>query len=326
MQEQILAKFDCLMISIPKIQMLIKQQHQFCDELKSSSSHQSTHAQCKFISNLFIKFSSHFYLYSIFCAAHSRATQLNHSELQPKLGIIDGSIESVDQLLIKPIQRILKYPLLLTQMQIYSNEQLEAIKELDKINVYINEMQRINEEYGAIFEYLIRSHYKQTQQLIDDFSLVSLLYYGGVDWLNAQDFLGHKMSAKLELHSMVFVFKNCVVFLCKEIMRHKKKLIEIIRHQQLIPVNELQVRNVNSNEWHVIHLKLNGVKKSEKIYKLMNSKCELKMNFLKEIRSIIRQSVAQMNYKQTKQTQDGGSIESTATTSTSTQSDNQWYH
>lgn len=57
------------------------------------------------------------------------------------------------------------------------------------------------------------------------FSFVGdLLYYGGVEWLNISDFLG-KIKKGLELHAMCFVFKSAVVFLCKERLRQKKKLM-----------------------------------------------------------------------------------------------------
>lgn len=113
-----------------------------------------------------------------------------------------------------------------------------------------------------------------------DLSPGDLLYYGGVEWLNISDFLG-KIKKGLELHAMCFVFKSAVVFLCKERLRQKKKLmvsandtlryrtrpfsrestkeivaytfqgvstkansseVEIIRYQVLIPVTEVQVR------------------------------------------------------------------------------------
>lgn len=54
--------------------------------------------------------------------------------------------------------------------------------------------------------------------------LGDLLYYGGVEWLNISDFLG-KIKKGLELHAMCFVFKSAVVFLCKERLRQKKKIM-----------------------------------------------------------------------------------------------------
>lgn len=60
-----------------------------------------------------------------------------------------------------------------------------------------------------------------------DLSPGDLLYYGGVEWLNISDFLG-KIKKGLELHAMCFVFKSAVVFLCKERLRQKKKLMVCI--------------------------------------------------------------------------------------------------
>lgn len=94
---------------------------------------------------------------------------------------------------------------------------------MEKVAEHINEMQRIHEEYGAIFDHLFRQHQKSCKQPID-LSPGDLLYYGGVEWLNISDFLG-KIKKGLELHAMCFVFKSAVVFLCKERLRQKKKLI-----------------------------------------------------------------------------------------------------
>ena len=63
-----------------------------------------------------------------------------------------------------------------------------------------------------------------------DLSPGELLYYGGVEWLNISDFLG-KVKKGLELHAMCFVFKSAVVFLCKERLRQKKKLMVTSRVQ-----------------------------------------------------------------------------------------------
>ena len=97
---------------------------------------------------------------------------------------------------------------------------------MEKVAEHINEMQRIHEEYGAIFDHLFRQHQKASKQvnamktvtshlylllfifcippthLIQniikkripiqpiDLSPGDLLYYGGVEWLNISDFLG----------------------------------------------------------------------------------------------------------------------------------------
>lgn len=43
----------------------------------------------------------------------------------------------------------------------------EALKGMEKVAEHINEMQRIHEEYGAIFDHLFRQHQKACKQPID---------------------------------------------------------------------------------------------------------------------------------------------------------------
>lgn len=45
--------------------------------------------------------------------------------------------------------------------------QTEALKGMEKVAEHINEMQRIHEEYGAIFDHLFRQHQKSCKQPID---------------------------------------------------------------------------------------------------------------------------------------------------------------
>src|SRR5699024_8974404 len=126
-------------------------------------------------------------------------------------------------------------------------------------------MQRIQEEYGAIFEHLARNHARMssgsssattptgvqnglvdlsptalihvgfaspsclcrfsltrayrplTPPLIPNLStLASTLKYGNVDWINSMEFLGKNCRKGVEFNSICFVFRQFVVFLCKE--------------------------------------------------------------------------------------------------------------
>ena len=43
---------------------------------------------------------------------------------------------------------------------------VEALKGMEKVAEHINEMQRIHEEYGAIFDHLFRQHQKSCKQVI----------------------------------------------------------------------------------------------------------------------------------------------------------------
>ncbi len=190
------------------------------------------------VGSSFLEFSAHFKLYSSFCAAHSKAQKALHPTegnvaLQEFLAARNPRQEHsarLESYLIKPIQRILKYPLLLLQLrnlvEAGSEEHGgvgEALACMERLAEHINEMQRIHEEYGAIFEHLFRQHTKVAKTEVD-LSPADLFHYGGVEWLNIADFLG-KIKKGLELHAMCFVFRTAVVFLCKERLRHKKKLM-----------------------------------------------------------------------------------------------------
>ncbi|XP_017756918.1 PREDICTED: protein still life, isoform SIF type 1 isoform X2 [Eufriesea mexicana] len=283
------------------------------------------------IGSAFLYYVNHFKLYSSFCASHSKAQKVLHPNegnqaLQEFLQARNPRQQhssTLESYLIKPIQRILKYPLLLQQLRNLTDERseehqhlIEALKGMEKVAEHINEMQRIHEEYGAIFDHLFRQHQKSCKQPID-LSPGDLLYYGGVEWLNISDFLG-KIKKGLELHAMCFVFKSAVVFLCKERLRQKKKLmgvstkansseVEIIRYQVLIPVTEVQVRASSAKDmeshflWELIHLRSQLQRRSEKIYVLSNSTTEFRNAFLRTIRQIIRESVRNMSIPSTKQ-------------------------
>lgn len=202
------------------------------------------------IGDCFIKHAETFKLYSSFCASHSKAQEILHpsnESLNPNLADFLNSRSrgqqaySLESYLIKPIQRILKYPLLLQQLKSVTDSGSDehkhlaaALKGMERVAEHINEMQRIHEEYGAIFDHLQRQHYKSYKNLID-LSPVELLYYGGVDWVNIPEFLG-KIKKGLDLHAMCFVFNQGVVFLCKEKIRQKKKIVVSILsiHSQLL--------------------------------------------------------------------------------------------
>ena len=119
---------------------------------------------------------------------------------------------TLESYLIKPIQRILKYPLLLQQLKALAvspseeqNHLNEALGGMENVAEHINEMQRIHEEYGAIFDHLYRQ-YQRSNSTLYELNPGDLLYYGGVEWLNISNFLG-KIKKGLELHAMCFIFR-----------------------------------------------------------------------------------------------------------------------
>lgn len=197
------------------------------------------------IGNSFLLHADKFKLYSTFCASHSKAQKILHpcSDSGNNSALINFLYEtskgehsnSLESHLIKPIQRVLKYPLLLNQLKSLTDPAseehkhlMQALKGMERVAEHINEMQRIHEEYGAIFDHLQRQHFKSSKNNIE-LSPTELLHYGGIEWANICEFLG-KIKKGLHLHSMCFVFKSAVVFLCKERIRQKKKLVVSIVH------------------------------------------------------------------------------------------------
>ena len=88
-----------------------------------------------------------------------------------------------------------------------------------------------------------------------------------------------------------------------------KSEVEIIRYQVLIPVSEVQVRQLDpvkgeaateaattaNFSWELVHLRNQTQRRSEKIYLLSNSTTEFRNAFLRNIRQIIRESVRNMS-------------------------------
>ena len=77
---------------------------------------------------------------------------------------------TLESYLIKPIQRILKYPLLLQQLKSLApnpseeqNHLTDALSGMENVAEHINEMQRIHEEYGAIFDHLYRQYQRSNR-------------------------------------------------------------------------------------------------------------------------------------------------------------------
>lgn len=98
-----------------------------------------------------------------------------------------------------------------------------------------------------------------------------------------------------------------------------KSEVEIIRYQVLIPVSEVQVRQIgdpkvpevdtlgSNYSWELVHLRNQAARRSEKVYLLSNSTAEFRNAFLRNIRQIIRESVRNMSLPPRLSDMSGGS-------------------
>ena len=276
----------------------------------------------------FLHYANHFKLYSSFCASHSKAQRLlnpdNNVPLREFLRARNPKQQhssTMESYLIKPIQRILKYPLLLRQMKDLTDPQTdehrhlsEALRGMEAVAEHINEMQKIYEEYGCVFEDLIRQ-YKDNPVYgkILDLNIGELQMYGTVNWLNILDELG-KIKKGCEMLTLVFVFKGGVVVLTQERNRNKRKQPprpagskphmgpenqDVTRFQVAIPVDQLQVRSsVSTTEhhglWELVHCRSEKEGRPERVFQFASSH-EAKREFLRTIHATIRESVQRMS-------------------------------
>ena len=95
---------------------------------------------------------------------------------------------SFESYLIKPVQRILKYPLLLQQIAIYSKttedeanadappteivKLKQAITMMNEIGEYMNGMQQLYEDFGQSFEYITKT-YSEEHNKVRNFAIDS---------------------------------------------------------------------------------------------------------------------------------------------------------
>ncbi|XP_053396919.1 protein still life, isoform SIF type 1-like isoform X1 [Mercenaria mercenaria] len=277
----------------------------------------------------FLFYANHFKVYSSFCASHSRSQKiLNPDTINEKLKEFliarnpkHQHSSTLDSYLIKPIQRILKYPLLLQQLCNLTDPDTdehhhlsEARKGMEAVAEHINEMQKIYEEYGAIFDELskmFKDLYPVKKPV--DLSVGELQMYGTVEWCNVSDSLG-KIKKGTELESTVFVFKTGVVFLCRERLKRKKtrggtgsgkglfseSYETIERFRTLIPVQDVQVKLGQVSDiddhywWELVHSRSDSEGRPERVYQFCNSTNEAKTDFMRIIRQTIRDSVRKM--------------------------------
>lgn len=156
--------------------------------------------------------------------------------------------QSFESYLIKPIQRIVKYPMLLNSIAASAaqasasaklHEDLQkAVKQMESITSHVNDTQRVHDEFGSIFDLIERQFLKQVgdpligqnqkpasispHQPAIGLGIDQLLHFGQVDWLNIVEF-----NAKMRrpsncgnlLSHHLFVFNSCVVFVCKELVQ-----------------------------------------------------------------------------------------------------------
>ncbi|XP_034050782.1 T-lymphoma invasion and metastasis-inducing protein 2 isoform X2 [Thalassophryne amazonica] len=244
----------------------------------------------------FLYYADHFKLYSGFCANHIKVqkvlerakTDQAFKEFLDTRNPTKQHSSTLESYLIKPVQRVLKYPLLLRELVSLTDGDseehyhlTEALKAMEKVASHINEMQKIYEDYGAVFDQLVAEQTGHKKE-VTEISMGEFLMHSAVVWLNPHPSLG-RMRKDPEM--TVFVFKKAVILVCRENAKMKRKMTnprsalshgdsDPFKFRWLIPLSALQVRLGNtagaesSCIWELIHSRSEVEGRPETVFQL----------------------------------------------------------
>lgn len=269
----------------------------------------------------FLYYADHFKLYSGFCANHIKVqkvlerakTDQAFKEFLDARNPTKQHSSTLESYLIKPVQRVLKYPLLLRELVSLTDADseehyhlTEALKAMEKVASHINEMQKIYEDYGSVFDQLVAEQTGHDKE-VTEISMGEFLMHSSVVWLNPHPSLG-RMRKDPEM--TVFVFKKAVILVYRENNKLKKKMAnprsalshgdsDPFKFRWLVPLSALQVRLGNaagtgtqsSCIWELIHSRSEVEGRPETVFQLCSSVPESKVSIIKVIRSILRENV-----------------------------------
>ncbi|XP_067848872.1 rho guanine nucleotide exchange factor TIAM1-like isoform X2 [Heptranchias perlo] len=265
----------------------------------------------------FLYYADRFKLYSAFCASHTKVPKvLVKAKVNPAFkAFLDAQnpkqqhSSTLESYLIKPIQRVLKYPLLLKELTSLTDSDSEehyhltvAMKAMNKVASHINEMQKLHEEYGAVFDQLIAEQTGEKKEVVD-LSMGDLLLHSTVTWLNPPASFG---KCKKDPELAAFVFKTAIVLVYKDGFKQKRKLGNIsqrvsvlddrdpFRFRHMIPTQALQIRSVTTTDaetdcvFEIVHTKSESEGRPETTFHFCSSTPESKRDFIKAVQSILR--------------------------------------
>ncbi|XP_034745750.1 T-lymphoma invasion and metastasis-inducing protein 1-like isoform X2 [Etheostoma cragini] len=263
----------------------------------------------------FLYYADRFKIYSAFCASHTKVPKvLAKAKTDPdfKAFLVERNprqqhSSTLESYLIKPIQRVLKYPLLLKELYSLTDPDSEehyhldvAIKTMNKVASHINEMQKLHEEYGAVFDQLINEQTADKKE-VADLSMGDLLLHSTVLWINPPSSL---VKSKKDPDLAAFVFKTAIVFVYKDSSKHRKKIgpshrasvsddKDPFRFRHMIATDSLQVRALANSEGtavcEIVHTRSESEGRPEKTFQLCCSSPDSKKDFLKAVHSILRE-------------------------------------
>ncbi|XP_035986329.1 T-lymphoma invasion and metastasis-inducing protein 2 [Fundulus heteroclitus] len=272
----------------------------------------------------FLYYADHFKLYSGFCANHIKVqkvlerakTDAAFKHFLETRNPTNQHSSSLESFLIKPVQRVLKYPLLLRELVSLTDAEstehthlTEALRAMEKVASHINEMQKIYEDYGCVFDQLVAEQSGADKQ-VTEISMGEFLVHSSVVWLNPQPCLRR---LRKEPQLTLFVFKRAVILVHRD-NKLKKRMtssrsadLDPFRFRWLIPVSALQMRpaNIPGSEdlcvWELVHSRSELEGRPETVFQLCSRDLETKTALLRALSSLLKDRAPGGSLRRTKQ-------------------------
>ncbi|XP_076011233.1 rho guanine nucleotide exchange factor TIAM2 [Genypterus blacodes] len=260
----------------------------------------------------FLYYADHFKLYSGFCANHTKVqkvlerakTDWAFKQFLEARNPTKQHSSTLESYLIKPVQRVLKYPLLLKELVSLTDPEshehahlTEALRAMEKVASHINDMQKIYEDYGAVFDQLAAEQIGPDRE-VTEISMGEFLVHSSVLWLNPLPCLGR---LRKEPELTLFVFKRAVILVYRESSKLKKRMtssrsadMDPFKFRWLIPVSAVQVRMANNTGtenpcvWELVHSRSELEGRPETVFQLCSSDLQTKAIVLRALRSLLR--------------------------------------
>ncbi|KAG7466647.1 T-lymphoma invasion and metastasis-inducing protein 2-like isoform X1 [Solea senegalensis] len=273
----------------------------------------------------FLYYADHFKLYSGFCANHIKVQKVlerakTDDDFKRFLEMRNPTNQHstcLESFLIKPVQRVLKYPLLLRELMVLTQREspehthlTEALRAMEKVATHINEMQKIYEDFGCVFEQLAAEQSGRDKQ-VSDISMGEFLVRSSAVWLNPLPSLG-RMRKEPEL--TLFVFKRAVILVYRENSKLKRRMKNAVRSADpdplkfcwLIPPSAVQVRPAKTTGsesacvWELVHSRSEVKGHPETVFQLRSSGLESKASVLRSLRSVLRERACDGSLRSTR--------------------------
>uniref|UniRef100_A0A673WLL6 TIAM Rac1 associated GEF 1 n=1 Tax=Salmo trutta TaxID=8032 RepID=A0A673WLL6_SALTR len=254
----------------------------------------------------FLYYADRFKIYSAFCASHTKVpkvlvkakTDADFKAFLEERNPKQQHSSTLESYLIKPIQRVLKYPLLLRELYSLTDPDSEehyhlnvAMKAMNKVASHINEMQKIHEEFGLVFDQLIAEQSGDKKE-VADLSMGDLLLHTSVAWINPPSSLGKwKKDPQLAAFSTSVCVSQGGSHRVSSVSSDDK---DPFHFRHMISTDTLQVRALNNQDGEgsaaceIVHIKSESEGRPERTFHLFCSSVDCMKDFLKTVHSILR--------------------------------------